>query len=279
MCGAAIHGLNTLHIEGRIGGALDSLCVAFITMYPSVRHVAFQGVSKVSSICASYLASLAHIKTLHFGYGTDFTSPQPIVHLTSLLSLSTRSPDPLQYFKLPNLLELTLVLPPGSTRIDIVCFPCLRRLTIYSRFSDPKLHLEPSDYPELRSLIISHSRLRWQLSSLPKLVSITLDSSVLGMHNGTLLCAALLYRPEYCPALQQISFSKPVEWVVLFLMLERRNRTTEYVTRINTVNLPLIPFILRKPLGLLLEGRSAERPSNLELSFETARELVCDATV
>jgi len=62
-------------------------------------------------------------------------------------------------------------------------------------------------------------------------------------------------------------------------MLERRNQGTKYVSRINEVSLPFVPFILRKPLALLLDGQGAERPSNLELSFEAARELVCDPTM
>jgi hypothetical protein len=273
-----IHDLNILEVSGPEGGTFHPLFTAFITMYPSVRHVALYRFSTFPQVCAAYIASLAYIETLNFTYGTDPTSLQPIVHLPSLQSLIAWGHHTLEYFELPNLLTLDLVFLQDSTRLNMVRFPCLRKLTI-RQSSDLDLHLKPSDYPELRMLTIIHQNFRWELSSLPKLVSITLDSSVSNQHSGTLLCAALLFRPEYCPALQQISFSQPVEWEMLFLMLERRNRGTEYVSRIDVVDLPFIPFMLRRPLRLLLEGRSAERPSNLELSFEGARELVCDCTM
>ena len=159
-CGAVIHRLNTLHIIGRMEEVLDSLCMAFTTMYPSVRDVGFVAVSRVSSICAAYLASLTSIETLHLYYGTEITPPQPILHLPSLQSLSALGHHALQYFKLPNLLALTIQFTRGgSTRFDTVCPPSLRKLTINCQALELELYLEPSDYPELRTLILSHRKL------------------------------------------------------------------------------------------------------------------------
>jgi hypothetical protein len=172
------------------------------------------------------------------------------------------------------------VLTRAGTPFKIPRLPCLHKLMIIGQSSHLDLYLEPSDYAELRTLSFSHVQLlQWKLSLLPKLVSITLDISLWDQHDGTLLCVALLYHPDYCPALRQIWFSQLVEWDILFLMLERRNQRTKYVSRIDVVDLPFVPFILHKPLALLLEGKSAERPSNLELSFEGACELACDATM
>jgi hypothetical protein len=274
-----IHSLNTLQIIGHEREMLEPLFAAFIAMYPAVRHLKLSGASSFSQICADYLTSLAYIETLVFDYDAQIGRPEPIMHLPSLLSLSAVGECSLQHFELPNLLGLTLVITEHPGLFGKVAFLCLRQLTLLSQGLVLDLCLEPSKFPELRNLTIDASGFRWHLLSLPKLVSITLSSSWWDRRCSTLLCVELLYHPEYCPALRQIWFGTPVEWDILFLMLERRNHETGYVSMIDIVSLPYIPFILRKPLGLLLEGRRAERPSNLELSFAGVLELVCDSTM
>jgi hypothetical protein len=96
---------------------------------------------------------------------------------------------------------------------------------------------------------------------------------------GNRLCVEILYYPEHLPSLQRLHFHSFVEWDILDFMLERRNFGVRNVKRICQVTLPFVPSELRPSFRLLLEGERAERPSNLELSLDTTREVLCDPNV
>jgi len=91
--------------------------------------------------------------------------------------------------------------------------------------------------------------------------------------------AEIIYEPTSYPFLQELHFDVVVEYDLPFLMLERRNYGNRYAKRIRKVGLLFVPFFLRNRLSLLLEGSPTERPSNIELSIESTREIICDSSV
>ncbi|KIM30336.1 hypothetical protein M408DRAFT_296976 [Serendipita vermifera MAFF 305830] len=95
-----------------------------------------------------------------------------------------------------------------------------------------------------------------------------------------MLCVQLIYRPEMCPSLREIDFGNYVEWDLLFIMLRQRNLGRKDVSRIEKVSVPFVPFELHPALLDLLLGRERQDgPSNMVLSLEETRELICDPSI
>jgi hypothetical protein len=273
---------------------LRGLFGAFGSLYPAVKTFSMRTDPKNESevetwpvFVPSYLGYLRGLESLYLGLDDkDYPSEDPII-LWSLLELTVLSLRTFRFLRTPNVLRLELLNPEGWMELSGLSLPHLRTLIVPSPVIDESpvhiVHdLNQLNYHELHQISLSISGHLKSLhnTSLPHLVSITLTSSPWFTNpQGTSLCMSLLYHPDHLPCLQELHFNLCVEWDILFLMLELRNLGTRGVARIHTVGLPFVPFDFRQSLSLLFVGEIRERPSLMDLSLESTRELLFDRTV
>ena len=261
-------------------GPFIELFAAFTAMYSGVTDVGLYGISDIIDFAGTFLQSLTNLESLATGRNESQPLYEP-VPLSSLQRLSISVPTSLSSFRTPNLFYLSVRNVTSSTELAQLHLQQLRKLII---FADPELlelSLNPTEYPELRELTIFPSRPAlgetWQLASFPRLTMISLGASRNNRWRGSRLCVELIYSPEMCPSLESVKFYDPVEWDLLFIMLERRNYRLKDVNKITTVVLPFVPFSFQASLDALLDGRPrSSEPSYLDLSMEAIREETCD---
>jgi hypothetical protein len=116
----------------------------------------------------------------------------------------------------------------------------------------------------------------WQITSLPALRKLVLAEWSREMIPE--FCLHFIMRPHDCPSLEYIEFGAIPEWDLLFMMLERRNHTTQYgVSRITTLVFPTaIPYSLLVPTTELLNGRFAIGLSYHDVSISSIAEFYFD---
>ena len=259
---------------------ITQLFEEFTILYPHVKHVNFNGVKDILNVAHHYLQRLESLESISID--KRMTKITSILQLSTLQSLSTMDPDVLPYLNVPNLLSLHVEEVTSSSQMTEHHIPNLHKLVIRPDHSKQlTLTLDPSKYSKLRDIEIKLDwyRNEWQLTSLPQLVSITLDNlGFLGPHANR-LCVSLIYNPEICPSLREIHFSDFVEWDFLFLMLRRRNCEAKNVTRIRTIHLEFVPVAFQAALAGLLEGNSEVIPPMEDLLMEATRELIFDPSM
>jgi hypothetical protein len=260
---------------------IRNLFSAFQALYPSVVNLCLRG-HTWPFFASSYLQSLRALKTLTLELeDSEYNPPEMSINLQSLQYLEIYGPAYFDSLHVPNLLKLMLESPDLDMWPTLLSHPRIRSLTL-AITSYLRTQAFSLDCTELRDLSLYNipPRATWGLLSLSNVVSITLTSGVGGVNpSNNQLCLALLCNPERLPSLQQLDFSRCVDWDVLFLMLQRRNIGKYEVQRIDTVTLPFIPFALQQPLARILAAESVELPPLVSLSLEATREVMFDSTV
>ncbi|KIM30345.1 hypothetical protein M408DRAFT_22336 [Serendipita vermifera MAFF 305830] len=280
--------LRTLFISGYISPAenrtsFDGLFAAFIVLYPNVTNVFLT--LPIYNMGASYLQSLQRLESMvHY-----MSAPQGYsqLFLPTLQELAINDPEDLQFIKAPNLIKLRMHRLTSNEDLEPF-LPCkLQSLEIRTSGEDATTLILPSTalYEVRRLSFELYPSDRWTLTPLPLLASIRFDYRHLaypsGMNpQGNMLCVQLIYHPEMCPSLREIDFGEYVEWDLLFIMLKQRNLGRNDVSRIEKVFVPFVPFAFRQSLlDLLLGQERQDGPSNMILSLEETREVVCDPSM
>lgn len=256
------------------------------TLYPCVRAITLS--MDISYQVESYLQSLQHLKTLSFDdCHMPSTTEYRELFLPALLELDVLKIGDLKPYsnpiKAPNLIKLRITGVNSDEHLQQVPSCKLQSLEIYTSYQEQTaLTLPSATITEVKRLVVVfHDRSdRWSFTSLHFLVSICLGAEDPMNFQGNMLCAQLIYHPEMCPSLREIKFYKYVEWDLLFIMLEQRNSSRNDVARIERVSVPFVPFIFRQSLLELLLGRQRRNDlTNMVLSLEETRELICDPSI
>lgn len=263
--------------------SFDGLFAVLSVLYPGVTTVTLS-MSPISNLAVSYLQSLQRLEALEF-IRDHMSELQEYcqIFLPTLQELDIEDPEQIHSIRAPNLLSLRLSGVTSNKQLEQLQSYKLQNLDISTWYGEPsELNLPPSNLAELKRLYIlfRHIEDRWTFSSLPFLVSIHLVCDNAMNSQGNTLCTQLIYHPEMCPSLREIEFEDYIEWDLLFIMLEQRNLGREDVARIERVSVPFVPFPFRQALFEVLSGgqRQAD-PSNMVLSLEETRELICDPSI
>jgi len=147
----------------------------------------------------------------------------------------------------------------------------------YSRsLSSPEVQFGPMAFSQLVSLEWRNRPIHWNVTSLPALRKLLLGG--LAGEMATELCIHFIMRPHDCPSLEFIDFGINPEWDLLFLMLERRNHSTQYgVSKIETLVFPTaIPYSLLLPVTELLGGRFVPELSYRDFSISSIADVFFD---
>ncbi|KIM19684.1 hypothetical protein M408DRAFT_31009 [Serendipita vermifera MAFF 305830] len=275
--------LRMLSISGYIPSvedvtSFDGLFAAFSVLYPNVTNVSLT--FPISNMGASYLQSLQRLESII--NTTSKLQDYSQIFLPTLQGLEISDLEYLQFIQAPNLINLRMVGMKTNEHLEQF-LPCkLQSLEIHTCHERATTLTLPSTVlAELKRLSFKfHSKVHWALTSLPLLASIHLSYDISINHQGNMLCAQLIYRPEMCPSLREIDFGNYVEWDLLFIMLKQRNLGRKDVSRIEKISVPFVPFAFRQSLLDLLLGRERQDgPSNTVLSLEETRELICDPSM
>ncbi|KIM22591.1 hypothetical protein M408DRAFT_28574 [Serendipita vermifera MAFF 305830] len=261
----------------------DGIFLVFLALYPCVKVVRLW-MSALPDLGVAYLQSLQRLERLSitdedtFGR-TDYRE----LFLPTLQELENVYSDPIPFIKAPNLISLQITSTEPFQTLYRLQSRKLQKLTISTSSERPTvLALWSTVLAEVKrlSILFHHANDRWTLTSLPLLASIRLSSASGINLQGNMLCAQLIYHPGMCPCLREIDFGRYVEWDLLFIMLKQRNLGRKDVARIEKVSVPFVPFEFRQSLLDLLLGRERQDgPSNMVLSLEETRELICDPSM
>ncbi|KIM19683.1 hypothetical protein M408DRAFT_31008 [Serendipita vermifera MAFF 305830] len=263
--------------------SLDGLFAALSILYTRVAKVTFDG-SSITSMAGAYLQGLQHLETLKIvGNSMALPKKRRELFLPTLQELEAWNYEQIKFVRAPNLISLRVWGVKSGRQIAQLQYYKLQSLKIHTRNEvTTTLVLRPTTLTELKRLFITLRSWndRWTLRSFPLLVSLHLTAVSAMNFAGNMLCAQLMYHPEMCPSLREINFGNYVEWDLLFIMLEQRNLGQKNVTRIGKVRVPFVPFEFRQSLLDILFGRQRQDgPSNMVLSLEETRELICDPSM
>ncbi|KIM30342.1 hypothetical protein M408DRAFT_22333 [Serendipita vermifera MAFF 305830] len=258
--------------------SFDGLFAAFLVLYPNVTHISLT--FSISNMGASYLQSLQRLEsmsntTLQLQYYSQ-------IFLPTLQELEIRDSEYLKFIEAPNLISLRILENNSSEHFEQFLPRKLQSLEIHTSYERATtLELPPTILAEVKRLSFGfYPDNRWTLTSLPLLESIHLYSPSEVNFQGNMLCVQLIYCSGMCPCLREIDFGNYVEWDLLFIMLKQRNLGREDVARIEKVFVPFVPFEFRQSLLDLLLGRERQDgPSNVILSLEETRPLICDPSM
>lgn len=167
--------------------------------------------------------------------------------LVSLLKLEclkvNGSPEILQHLSTPNLLNLSVKAPSD------ICLQSplshLKRLEIGSAI--PPDELEP-----------------WsQDLDLPSLTCISFQRYTKNSELITIFCELLIRRPSQFPSLEEIESTMMPSWDMLFIMLLRRNFSSEPISKIKSLTLPMYPGV--RVVEILTQLLSGVLPPTLSI--------------
>lgn len=269
------------HLAGVADTLKRQLTKLFGRLYPMVEKAYFRDYTKDPiAYLVDYLPHLQNLKLLSIDFKTKsfILSEESILQLKSLETLEVKGSSLLNHLEAPELHHLKI-----RVETDQILKP-INSAGLRSLYLDDYINKEHSiDIPEVYSMVLTtltlhvlfHENVVMKHISFSPLTVLSIFTQV-NTATTTSLCAALLYHPEACPALETIRFlNSAPEWDILFMMLERRN-FRKGIARIRRLGLPFLPYHLRGPLCSLLRGMYTNRPSNMELSFASAIDLYWD---
>ncbi|CAG7848472.1 SubName: Full=Uncharacterized protein {ECO:0000313/EMBL:CCA74059.1} [Serendipita indica DSM 11827] len=236
--------------------------------FPRLQRL-YIGLPPSKEVPALFIQSLHELKSISLNASMHVVSPAPIQVITH---------ETLEAVKVWHRYRSTEPTPVGALfrgpkLLKDDTYPFTPRC--YNFFPEPLRHntcknnvtgIDEDAFGQLTS--VGMPWFHWRLDLLTSVRTIFLNSTGLE-GNPTDLFIHLIYKPELCPNLEELSMSQCPEWDYLFIMLERRNLLpNSKVSRIKKLSLPAVPaYVILNPLTHLLRGQVAPRPSNQTLSI------------
>jgi hypothetical protein len=268
---------------------LNFLIKVIHNLYRNVEALEFKMHSRHSSCVKSIITYTLGLKSLRKLSCVDIPThswreEQIVGRFETLEQLDMGTADLLLYVPVPKALSLAFTWI-GLESTESLNFDNVHTLCItYRDAAESMRELPENSFPSLQELtlffqtfgeVATYGELK--LTSFQFLSSITIITNGYAPHER-MLCFALLYQPEKCPALNEIIFrSRIPDWDSLFLMLEKRNFLVDKgISKIRTITLPFLPDELHAPLASLLGGRYTDRSPNEDLVLGGAQELIFD---
>jgi hypothetical protein len=215
-----------------------------------------------------YIQSLKKLSSLTASRSNRSSYSSSQIELPSVKSLDfTGRTSIFSAFSYPEAADLSLVNSEDYTGGDFV--------SVYESFDR-----HPGTWHNLTSVEFGTQKENWTDLSLPRMKTMTMGGmSQKGLYLSPSILVALASKPDLFPSLSHLQLRWFPPWDILFIMLERRNFSTDSEsTPITTLSFPSSPApVVLRPLVSRLRRRLSKRPSNFDLSLQSIADAYFDA--